>query len=45
MVVLKQVFLNIFTFILCSLIPIIVVHGPLPTKMGDPCGNGSIVPS
>lgn len=31
MVVLKQGFVNIFTLIFCSLIAIIVVHGPLPT--------------
>lgn len=43
MLVLKQGFFNIFTFILCGLIPVITVHGPLPTRIGDHCGNGSIV--
>ena len=38
MVVLKQEFLNIFTFIPCSLIPIIIVHGP---RMQDHCDNSS----
>lgn len=41
MVVLKQGFLNIFMFIPCSLIPIIIIHGPLPTRMQDHCDNGS----
>lgn len=41
MVVLKQGFLNIFMFMPHSLISIIIVHGPLPTRMQDHCDNSS----
>lgn len=41
MVVLNQRFLNIFMFIPCSLISIVIVHGPLPTRMQDHYDNSS----